>query len=105
MTVKLRIAPRMYGIHATEDWPNIMTEPKRKSIGMRRLKKRKARLRIASRMRDMVRTQMLCTLSSYLSSVCRLRRSLLAQAAAGELDEDVFERRRKHFEALEFAAF
>ena len=64
---------------------------------MTRLKKRKARFRMASRMRILVSVQVL--LNDF-----RLHFHSL-QPAAGQLDEDIFERRRKHFQALQFVVF
>ena len=63
----------------------------RKIIGMTRLKKKNARLRIARRKRTFVSVHVRLTIPMSLS-----------QPPPGQFDEYVFERRRKHFQALQF---
>src|SRR5580704_3201882 len=70
-----------------------MAKNTRKPSGKIMLKKRNMRLRIAKTMRIFVSVQ-----------VCpkAIAPSLLAQAAPGQFDKHVLERRRKHFQALQF---
>ena len=63
---------------------------------MIRLKNRNVRLRMARRMRILVSVQVLLRWDSTAIF------SLVPQPAAGQLDENILERRRKHFQALQF---
>src|ERR1700677_967392 len=74
------------------------TKKNKKPNGMIRLKKRKVRLRMARRTRIFVSVQVL--VMGFDAIFC-----LVPQPAAGQLDEDVFERGREDFQALQFVVF
>src|ERR1700730_114046 len=93
ITVSVNMAPKMYAIQPVEFFPEISRAPKRKTSGMTRLKKKNARLRMASRMRACVSVQV------WLRAFVPI---LIPQPAAGQLDEHIFERRGEHFQALQF---